>query len=117
MTVIHKGIPENEVRDGDIYLTLLRSVLMLSSDGRTGPAIPVPDAQELRRYEFRYSIYPHKGDWREASSYKHAFEFNCNLDAVQLRKGEKLPFKRSFLKIEPENVVLAALKKAEDGDE
>nr|CBH37120.1 hypothetical protein BSM_05970 [uncultured archaeon] len=26
---------------------------MLSSAGRTGPAIPVPDAQELRRYEFR----------------------------------------------------------------
>ncbi len=117
LTVIHKGIPENEVRDGDVYLTLLRSVLMLSSDGRTGPAIPVPDAQELRRYEFRYSIYPHKGDWREASSYKHAFEFNYNLDAVQLREGEKIPWKRSFLKIEPENVVLAALKKAEDGDE
>jgi alpha-mannosidase len=114
--VIHRGIPENEVRDGDVYLTLLRSVLMLSSDGRTGPAIPVLDAQELRRYEFRYSIYPHKGDWREASSYKHAFEFNCNLDAVQLREAEKLPLKRSFLKIEPENVVLSALKRAEDGE-
>ena len=116
LTVIHRGIPENEIRDGDVYLTLLRSVLMLSSDGRTGPAIPVLDAQELRRYEFRYSIYPHKGDWREASSYKHAFEFNCNLDAVQLREGEKLPLKRSFLKIEPENVVLSALKRAEDGE-
>jgi len=53
LTVIYRGIPENEVRDGDIYLTLLRSVLMLSSDGRTCPAIPVPDAQELRKYEFR----------------------------------------------------------------
>lgn len=51
--MIYRGIPENEVRDGDIYLTLLRSVLMLSSDGRTCPAIPVPDAQELRKYEFR----------------------------------------------------------------
>ena len=117
LTVIHRGIPENEVRDGDVYLTLLRSVLMLSSDGRTGPAIPVPDAQELRRYTFRYSIYPHRGDWRDASSYKHAFEFNCNLDAVQLREKKKLPLKRSFLKIEPENIILSALKKAEEGDE
>jgi alpha-mannosidase len=117
LTVIHRGIPENEVRDGDVYLTLLRSVLMLSSDGRTGPAIPVPDAQELRRYVFSYSIYPHKGDWREASSYKHALEFNCSLDAVQLREEKKLPLKQSFLKIDPENVVLSALKKAEEGDE
>ena len=117
LTVIHRGIPENEVRDGDVYLTLLRSVLMLSSDGRTGPAIPVPDAQELRRYEFRYSIYPHKGDWREAASYKHAFEFNCHLDAVQLREEKKIPLERSFLNIEPENVILSALKKEEEGDE
>ena len=116
LTVIHRGIPENEVRDGDIYLTLLRSVLMLSSDGKTGPAIPVPNAQELKRYVFRYSIYPHEGDWREASSYKHAYEFNSDLDAVQLSDGVKLPLKRSFLKIEPESVVLSALKRAEDGD-
>ena len=117
LTVIHQGIPENEVRDGDVYLTLLRSVLMLSSDGRTGPAIPVPDAQELRRYTFKYSIYPHKGDWREASSYKHALEFNYLLDAIQLREDRKYPLRKSFLKIEPENVILSALKKAEEGDE
>jgi alpha-mannosidase len=117
LTVIHQGIPENEVRDGDIYLTLLRSVSMLSSDGKTGPAIPVQDAQELRKYVFRYSIYPHEGDWREASSYKHAYEFNTYLDAVQLREEKKIPLRWSFLQIEPDNVILSVLKKAEVGEE
>jgi alpha-mannosidase len=116
LTVMHTGTPENMVREGDIYLTLLRSVSMLSSDGRTGPAIPVPDAQEFKRYVFKYSIYPHEGDWREASSYKYALEFNFDLDALQLPKGKKLPLKRSFLRIYPESVVLSALKRAEDGD-
>ena len=117
LTVIHRGIPENEVRDGDVYLTVLRSVSMLSSDGISGPAIPVPDARELnKRYVFRYSVYPHEGDWREASSYKHAIEFNTDLDTLQLPKGMKLPLNRSFLKIDPGNVVLSALKRAEDGD-
>jgi alpha-mannosidase len=116
LTVMHRGTPENTVREGDIYLTLLRSVSMLSSDGRTGPAIPVPDAQEFKKYVFKYSIYPHEGDWREAASYKHALEFNFDLDAVQLPKDKKLPLKRSFLCIEPESVVLSALKRAEDGD-
>ena len=117
LTVIHRGIPENEVRDGDVYLTVLRSVSMLSSDGISGPAIPVPDARELnKRYEFRYSVYPHEGDWREASSYKHAIEFNTDLDTLQLPKGMKLPLNRSFLKIDPESVILSALKRAEDGD-
>ena len=116
LTVIHSGTPENEVRDGDIYLTLLRSVSMLSSDGKTGPAIPVPDARELRRYIFRYSIYPHEGDWRQASAYKHAYEFNTCLNAVQIPNGRKFPLKRSFAEIEPDNIILSALKMAEDGN-
>ncbi len=115
LTVIHSGTPENEVRDGDIYLTLLRSVSMLSSDGKTGPAIPVPDAQELRRYVFRYSIYPHDGNWQEAASYKHAYEFNNGLNAIQLPDDKKFPLKRSFVEIEPDNVILSVLKMAEDG--
>ncbi|MHC1610945.1 MAG: alpha-mannosidase [Candidatus Methanospirareceae archaeon] len=116
LTVIHSGTPENEVRDGEIYLTLLRSVSMLSSDGKTGPAIPVPDAQELGKYVFRYSIYPHEGNWQDASSYKHAYEFNFGLTAVQIPNGRKYPLKRSFVEIEPDNVILSALKMAEDGD-
>ncbi|RCV64974.1 alpha-mannosidase [Methanophagales archaeon] len=116
LTVIHSGIPENEVRDGDIYLTLLRSVSMLSSNGKSGPAIPVPDAEELKRYTFNYSIYPHVGDWRDASAYKHAYEFNCALYGLQLSSDKKLPLKRSFLKIEPDNVILSAMKMAEDED-
>ncbi|MBA5941983.1 MAG: HAD-IIB family hydrolase [Methanophagales archaeon] len=116
LTVIHRGIPENEVRDGNIYLTLLRGVSMLSSDGGAGPTIPVPDAEEFKRYEFRYSVYPHRGTWQEAESYKHAYEFNSDLYAMQLPAGVKLPLKRSFLKIEPKNVILSALKKAENGN-
>ena len=116
LTVIHHGIPENVIRDGGIYLTLLRSVSMLSSNGKAGPAVPVPDAREMRKYTFRYAIHPHEGDWREAESYKHALEFNVDLDAMQLPKGVNVPLKRSFLKIEPTSVILSALKRAEDGD-
>ena len=89
---------------------------MLSSDGKTGPAIPVPDARELRSYTFRYAIYPHRGDWKSAYSYRQALEFNCALDGMQLRGGEKLPHEKSFLSIKPENVILSALKVADDGD-
>jgi alpha-mannosidase len=116
LTVIHQGIPENEVRDGALYLTLLRSVSMLSSDGKAGPAIPVPEARELKRYVFRYSIYPHEGDWLGAASYKHAHEFNTDLDAMQLPKDIKIPLIKSFLEINPESIILSALKMAEDKD-
>jgi len=115
LTVINKGTPENEVRDGKVYITLLRGVEMLSSDGKAGPVIPVPDARETKTYTFRYSIYPHEGDWKRAKSYRHGYEFNYNLVAMQLPKHRKFRIKRSFLKIEPDNIVMTAFKPSEDG--
>jgi alpha-mannosidase len=114
LTVINKGNPENEVRDGNIYLTLMRSVEMLSSDGKAGPVIPVFDAREIKKYKFKYSIYPHEKDWKKAMSYKQGYEFNYNLLAFQLSKEKKYRAKRSFLGVEPDNIIVTALKKAED---
>ncbi|MFW5936388.1 MAG: glycoside hydrolase family 38 C-terminal domain-containing protein, partial [Candidatus Hadarchaeota archaeon] len=114
LTVINRGNPENEVRDGDVYITLLRSVGMLSSDGSAGPAIPVPDARELKTYSFRYSVYPHQGDWKKAQSYKQGQEFNYNLIGKQIPRNKKYRIERSFVSIEPDNLVMTALKPAED---
>ncbi|MBI2860540.1 MAG: glycoside hydrolase [Chloroflexi bacterium] len=120
VTLINKGLPAHEVRDGDMYLTLLRSILMLSSDGVTGPAIPTPDAQEFKTYTFEYSLYPHQKGWKEANSFRPAHEFNNNLTGFQLpapKSGGDLPPMLSFVRVRPENLVLVALKKAEHGDE
>jgi alpha-mannosidase len=114
LTVINKGNPENEVRDGAIYLTLLRSVDMLSFNGTMGPAIPVPDAREFKKYDFEYSIYPHEKDWKKAKSYKIGYEFNYGLTALQLQRRKKYRTERSFVRAGPENVILSAIKKSEN---
>lgn len=116
LTVINKGNPENEVRDGNIYITLFRAVDMLSSDGAAGPAIPVPEAREIGRHTFEYSIHPHQGDWRQAQSYKHGYEFNYGLIAFQLSRTRKYRTSRSFLQVEPDSLIVTALKQAADGD-
>ena len=120
ITVINKGLPAHEIRDGEIYMTLLRSILMLSSDGVTGPAIPTPDAQEFKSYTFEYSLYPHQQEWKEAKSYKPANEFNNNLIGFQLPKEKSegdLPSQFSFVELKPDNLILVSLKKAEDSDD
>jgi len=117
VTVMNRGTPENEVRDGCIYITLLRSVDLLSH-GKEGPVIPVYDAMELnKRYEFRYSVYPHEGTWKDAKSYKMGYEFNYDLIALQIPPDRKFRPSRSFLRVKPDNVILTALKRAEDGDD
>jgi alpha-mannosidase len=53
------------------------------------------------------------GDWRKAKSYKQGYEFNVDLMALQVARGTKLRHERSFLKVEPDNVIATALKKAQ----
>jgi alpha-mannosidase len=120
VTLINKGLPAHEIRDGEIYLTLLRSILMLSSDGVTGPAIPTPDAQELKTYSFEYALFTHQNGWRESNAFKPAYEFNYSLMGFQLPriKGSRVfPNQFSFIDIKPENLILVAFKKAEDSDD
>ncbi len=119
--MLHQGIPSHEIRDQSIYLTLLRSVVLLSSDGIMGPCIPTPDAAETRPYTFRYSALPHEGDWKQAASYRHGMEINMPLVSIQVTKKienkenrKRYHSKFSLLEITPKNILLSALKMSED---
>lgn len=114
LTIINKGTPENEVRDGSMYLTLLRVIDVLSSDGMAGPTIPVPDAREFKTYNYEYSIVPHKKGWQEAQSYKHGHEVNNDLIAIQVHRNKKYQREWAFLKAEPNNIIVSAVKLAEN---
>jgi len=119
VTLANQGLPSHEIRDGNIYLTLLRSILMLSADGITGPAVPTPDAQEFKTCSFQYALCPHGKGWPEADCFKPAYEFNHGLAGFQLpvaRGKRKLPSYFSFVEITPCSLILAAFKKADNAD-
>jgi len=119
IVIFNRGIPAHEVRDNTVYLTLLRSILMLSSDGKAGPAIPTFDAKEFKKYTFHYSLLPYqKKDWGVFSRY--AKEFNQPFIPLQLpkeREKEIFPERFSFFEIEPQNLIFSSLKRAEKGKE
>lgn len=116
ITLINKGMPAHEIREGNIYLTLLRSISMLSTDGSSGPAIPTPNAMELKKYTYHYSLFPHRGDWKKSSCFSPAYEFNYPLVALQLKEKKTkplLPSHLSFLEIKPKSLIISAFKKPE----
>ena len=94
-----------DARDNVLRLTLLRS-----------PIDPDPDADRGLQH-FVFSLYPHAGTWRDALTIRHGYDFNYELSAAQVEphRGD-LPASHSFVQIEPNNVVLTAIKKSEDGD-
>jgi len=77
-----------------------------------------PDPMCDRGYhDFKYAIYPHAGDWRQAQTTRLGIEYNEPL-VVQRTTSHKgsLPPAMSFLQVSPENVVLNVVKKAEDSN-
>lgn len=69
-------------------------------------------------YSFNYSIYPHKGDWKKAEVHRRALEYqnpliNRVFSKVTERKtkGIALPDKISFMRIEPNNIVMTGFYK------
>jgi alpha-mannosidase len=86
-----------------LRLSLLRS-----------PEWPDPHADE-GLHEFTYSMYAHPGTWKEAETVRRGYELNYDLLPMQTTKHPgALKDEHSFLEVRPENVVLTAVKKAED---
>ncbi len=89
----------------ELRLTLLRS-----------PTWPDPDADQGHQH-FHYAIYPHEGTWKDALTVRHGWEYNYPLQAVvTTAHAGSLPAEHSFASVSPDNVVLTAVKKAEDAN-
>jgi alpha-mannosidase len=88
-----------------LRLSLLRS-----------PEWPDPHADE-GHHEFTYSLYPHGGSWRDAQTVRRGYELNYKLISVPVdnHQGALQP-EHSFLQVTPDNVVVTAMKKAEQDD-
>ena len=80
------------------------------------PTWPDPEA-DRGHHHFSYALYPHGGDWKQALTVRHGYEYNYKLSAMQVEAHTgSLPSKHSYVAVKPENVVLTALKKAEDNN-
>jgi alpha-mannosidase len=75
-----------------------------------------PDHEAERGHQhFTFALYPHAGDWKHALTVGHGYEYNYRLSAIQLQSHSgSLPSAHSYVAVKPENVVLTAMKKAED---
>ena len=91
------------VRDGVIGISMLKSAIY-----------PNPEADK-EHHTFTYSIYPHRGSWKEAGTVNQAYLLNNPLEAaVKANEGGTLPDVYSFVTCSRENVVVEVVKKAEE---
>ncbi|MDD6063133.1 MAG: glycosyl hydrolase-related protein, partial [Oscillospiraceae bacterium] len=65
---------------------------------------------------FRYSLYPHSGTWREAETVKLGFFENNPLQADFVPGANGADTQKTYGTISAENIVLDAVKPAQDGN-
>jgi alpha-mannosidase len=87
----------HDIKGNAMRLTLLKS-----------PNSPDPNCDRGMNV-FTYSFYPHAGGWVEGNTYRQAHDLN---DPLIARPGAG---SASFVEIAQDNVVISALKQAEDG--
>jgi mannosylglycerate hydrolase len=131
LAVLNRGLPEYEVVPGSdrgggmVALTLLRAVEWLSRGdlatrrGHAGPALLTPGGQCLGDHAFEYALVPHAGRWDDAGmAVTHlAEDFEAGLRAVATGTHEGvLPAVWAGVSLEPAELALSALKRAERED-
>ncbi|HEX4065252.1 MAG TPA: glycoside hydrolase family 38 C-terminal domain-containing protein [Acidobacteriaceae bacterium] len=91
-----------------IRLSLLRSPRMPAPDGRFA---------DQGYHEFTYALYPHSGDWKAGGTMRQGYDLNYPLIPVEVQPhaGAWLAT-HSFASVSPDNVIVTAVKKAEDSN-
>lgn len=119
LAVISHGLVEYEVLDNDsktMVLTLIK--------GLRYPKVGLPPdrverreqigSQCLGKHRCAYALYPHEGDWQTGRVYEFTYRHFTQLKLAQcgVSPGE-LPRTQQFFTLEPDTLVLSALKKCD----
>ena len=119
VALLNRGLPGNNVIEGTLALSLMRSARIdaYGYGGGYEPGNSSDSGFEVgKELTFDYAVVPHEGDWREAGIYSAGMEFNNPLLARKVsRHPGILPKQWGLLKISHPNVVMTALKSGRDG--
>ena len=95
----------------DAVGSLLRLSLLRS------PQMPAPDNHIADQgfHEFTYALYAHAGDWKAGNTMRQGYDLNYPLIGyvTQAHSGSQ-PAEQSWVRVDAGNVILTAMKKAED---
>ena len=118
LTLLNRGLPGNNAADGTLMLSLLRSSRIRSygiGGGFEGQGSDSGLELDQTR-TLQYALVPHEGNWRAAGSCRAGLEFN---NPLIVRKSSPhsgtLSDHWGLLDVSPSNVLLSALKLANDG--
>ncbi|WP_028611362.1 alpha-mannosidase [Paenibacillus harenae] len=106
------------IHNKELAMTVLRSPIYAHHD----PVVPDPHGHysfiDQGIQHFNYSLLPHEGNWEQAGTVKRAAELNQGpVTIIESYHEGDLPQRDSFLSVEQDNIIVSALKQAEDNED
>ena len=121
VALLNQGIPGNNVADGELMLSLLRSATIGAYAGAPvggfEPGVSSDSGLELGKVlSFQYALVPHNSDWRAAGMFRAGLELNQPLIVRKLAQhAGTLPKRWGLLEVSHANVVTSSLKPGHGG--
>ena len=119
LALLNCAMPGNNVADGTLMLSLLRSAAITAYGfgGGYEPGVSSDSGLEVgKTLTLQYALMPHAGDWRDAGVSRAGWEINNPLIARKVvAHAGSLPHRWGWLEVSAPNVNLSALKPGRDG--
>ena len=119
VSLLNRGLPGNNVADGTLMLSLMRSakLLLYPTVGGFDPTVSSDSGLELgKRLRFHYALVPHAGGWQEAGTFREGLEFNHPLIVRKAAAHAGVVSQRwGLLEVSHPSLVVSALKPGRDG--
>jgi alpha-mannosidase len=119
LALLNCAMPGNNVAEGTLMLSLLRSAAITAYGfgGGYEPGVGSDSGLELgRTLTLQYALVPHAGDWRDAGVSRAGWEINNPLIVRKVTAhAGSLPQRWGWLEVSAPNVNVSTLKPARDG--
>ncbi len=120
ISLINRGLPGNNVTEGKMMLSLMRSTHLLSYGfiGGYEPGVSSDTGLGIgKKYSLDYALLPHSGNWQAAEPWRAGLEFNNPLlaESVSPHAGS-LAAAWGMLDVSADDVVVSALKPGRKGE-
>ncbi|KHO62703.1 alpha-mannosidase [Thermoanaerobacter sp. YS13] len=115
VSIINNGKYSYDIKENEIRMTIANSSIYAEHFGGRDEFCEYMD-QGIQ--EFKYIIYPHLCDWRNANVVKIAYELNVSpVFVIETYHEGRLPLEFSGISISSDNIIASVFKKSEDGDD
>ena len=116
LSILNDGKSSYDAENKKVGLTVLRSPIYANHEPYTLEENLDYTFMDQGIQHFTYVLYPHEGSWEDADTVRHAMILNQKPVALFETYHEgKLPQCFSFINISAPNVIMGAMKQAEDG--